>query len=404
MPSPSSPTGSRTGALLLHSTLIQAITFLLRPAGTYQALDIEVPTSVLGLIGATFAVVPLLLAVPVGRMVNGIGERWLMLAGSLLTLAASTVFVYWSDSIAGLIVANATLGAGHLGCVISQQALVANGSAASRLDTMFGYYTFSASLGQAVGPLLISTLGGSSVQPETGRLFLAAIGMSVALVLVGAVTVPAGIATVHHDVAEGNGGEIRQLLRTPGLVRALATSAVIVAAVDLTVVYLPAFGAERGLSASVVGLLLAVRAVFSMASRFVLGRMSAAVGRTRLMVTSILLAAVSLAAVAVPMPIWVLVVVLAAMGLGLGVGQPLTMSWLTEQTPPRQRGVALSLRLAGNRVGQISLPSLMGLIAAGVGAAGVLAATAVVVASTLLLIRGVRLESDPGDTPAPGTT
>jgi MFS family permease len=76
------------------------------------------------------------------------------------------------------------------------------------------------------------------------------------------------------------------------------------------------------------------------------------------------------------MPTWGLVVVLTAMGLGLGIGQPLTMSWLTEQTPPYQRGVALSLRLAGNRVGQLSVPSLMGLVAAGLGAAGVLGAAA----------------------------
>ena len=71
-------------------------------------------------------------------------------------------------------------------------------------------------------------------------------------------------------------------------------------------------GAGKTMVVTAVGLLLAVRAVFSMASRFLLGRMSAALGRTRLMVTSILLAAVSLAVVAVPMPTWALVVVLAA--------------------------------------------------------------------------------------------
>jgi MFS family permease len=129
-----------------------------------------------------------------------------------------------------------------------------------------------------------------------------------------------------------------------------------------------------------------------MASRVLLGRMSSTFGRTRLMVASILVSAAALAAVIIPMPVWVLLVVLAAMGLGLGIGQPLTMSWLTEQTPPRQRGEALLLRLAGNRVGQLSVPSLMGLVAAGLGAAGVLGATAVTVAATLLLLRGVRLE------------
>jgi hypothetical protein len=73
------------------------------------------------------------------------------------------------------------------------------------------------------------------------------------------------------------------------------------------------------------------------------------------------------------------------------------MSWLSEQTPRDQRGLALSLRLAGNRVGQVLLPSAMGIVAAGLGAAGVLAATGATVAGTLLLIQGVGLDSAPED-------
>ncbi|HZA18739.1 MAG TPA: MFS transporter [Pseudonocardiaceae bacterium] len=386
------PVGYRLWPLLAHSVLIQATTFLLRPAGSYQALAIQAPASLLGLIGAGFALVPVLLALPVGRLVNRLGERRLMLAGSLVTVAASLVFLFGSGSMIGLLLANAILGAGHLSCVISHQALVASGSAASRLDTMFGYYTFSASLGQAVGPLLISTLAGSAVQPETARMFLAGTVMSAALVLLAGFTVPAAAGPGRSLALGEDAGRITQLLRTPGLLRALATSAVIVSAVDLIVVYLPAFGAERGLSAGLVGVLLTVRALFSMASRVLLGRMSSAFGRTRLMVASILVSAAALGAVTIPMPVWGLLIVLAAMGLGLGIGQPLTISWLIEQTPPRQRGVALSLRLAGNRIGQLSVPSVMGLLAAGLGAAGVLTATALAVASTLLLLRGVRLE------------
>ena len=301
--------------------------------------------------------------------------------------------MFGSGSIIGLLLANATLGAGHLGCVVSHQALVASGSVASRLDTMFGYYTFSASLGQAVGPLLISTLAGSAVQPETERMFLAGTVMSAVLVLVAGFAVPAAAGHGWSLASGEDAGRIAELLRTSGLLQALATSAVVVSAVDLIVVYLPAFGAERGLSAGLVGVLLTVRALFSMASRVLLGRMSSAFGRTRLMVASIVVSAAALGAVTIPMPVWGLLIVLAAMGLGLGIGQPLTISWLTEQTPPRQRGVALSLRLAGNRIGQLSVPSVMGLLAAGLGAAGVLVATALTVASTLLLLRGGRLDA-----------
>ena len=182
------------------------------------------------------------------------------------------------------------------------------------------------------------------------------------------------------------------LLKTPGVVRALATSATVLAVVDLTVVYLPALGAERGLSAATVGLMLTVRAVLSMVSRLGLGSMSRKLGRMKLLVLSLAVSTVALAVAAIPMPMWLLFVVMAFLGLGLGIGQPLTMSWLSAQAPEGQRGRALALRLAGNRVGQVVLPSAIGVVAVGLGAAGVFLASAVAVGGTMLLLRGVRLD------------
>jgi MFS family permease len=187
------------------------------------------------------------------------------------------------------------------------------------------------------------------------------------------------------------------LLRLPGLLRALLVSCVVLAAVDITLVYLPALGTDRGLAAGAVGLLLTLRAVASMASRLFLGRLVGFVGRRRLMVVSVALSAVSMAAVAVPLPPVALGALVVLMGLGLGVGQPLTMSWLAEVAPAGQRGRAMSLRLTGNRLGQVLIPTTVGLVAAGVGAAGVLAATAAALAAVGVAAR--RLAVDGGSSP-----
>jgi MFS family permease len=64
------------------------------------------------------------------------------------------------------------------------------------------------------------------------------------------------------------------------------------------------------------------------------------------------------------------------LGLGLGVGQPLNTSWLAECAPAGLRARAMSLRLTGNRLGQVIIPSVVGFVAVSVGAAGVLWATA----------------------------
>ncbi|MGX5715887.1 MFS transporter [Arthrobacter sp. MAHUQ-56] len=378
-------------ALLVHSALIQAVTFLVRPAATYRALELDVPGFALGLLAASYAVFPLLLAVPTGSLVDRLGERRLMATGSAVVLACSAFLLLWGSSITALVIGTALLGAGQLACVVGQQAVVANNAASSRMDSAFGYLTFAASLGQALGPLAISLVGGATVRPDTQAIFLLSVVMSLVL-FATTFLVSARVGGGKKAVAAVGRGSVVSLLKAPGVARALATSATVLAVVDLTMVYLPALGADRGLTAATVGAMLTVRAVFSMVSRLLLGRVSRRIGRMRLLVVSLVLSTVALAVAAVPMPAGLLFVVMALLGLGLGIGQPLTMSWLSAQAPAGQRGRALALRLAGNRVGQVVLPSAIGGVAAGLGAGGVFLASAAVVGGTLLLLRGVQLD------------
>ncbi|ROQ60297.1 cyanate permease [Rathayibacter sp. PhB152] len=378
-----------TGALLTHAVLIQAVAFLLRPAAVYQAIQLDVPAWALGALGASFAVVPLLIALPVGGLVDRVGARFVMACGSLLTIAAAGLLLLAGGGLVGLLCGTALLGAGHLGCVVGQQAVVAGGAAGTRLDSRFGYYTFAASLGQAIGPAFIPVFAGSAVRPDPAPLFL--VGGALAVLLLAVTTAIARPAPRPAAAAPSEGSTLG-LLRIPGLARALLTSATVVAAVDLTVVYLPALGAERGLPAGVVGALLTVRALASMASRLLLGATTSRFGRTRVMIAGIVVSAVCLILTALPAPTALLFVAVALLGLGLGIGQPITMSWLIERTPADRHGRALSLRLAGNRMGLIALPTLLGTIAAAAGAGGVLIGTGVAVGSTLVLLRGVRLD------------
>jgi MFS family permease len=298
-----------------------------------------------------------------------------MILGGFITIASCAVFVLFGDSVTGLLAASILLGTGHLGSVVGQQAMVANRTERARYDTAFGHYTFAASAGQAVGPGLIILFGGRASIPDTDAIFLWAVGLAAVMLVVSF-----GVSKPHRDsahaAAQAARGSMRDLLRRRGLVRALTVSCIVLAAVDISLVYLPALGTERDIAAGVIGILLAIRAGASMVSRLFLGRLVKALGRGPLLTGSIVLSAVGMALLPVPMPVWLLGLVVAAMGLGLGAGQPLTMSWLAESTPPGLRGRAMSLRLTGNRLGQVVVPSVAGLVAVGAGAAGVLWFTA----------------------------
>ncbi|WDZ85504.1 MFS transporter [Micromonospora cathayae] len=384
------------GLLVAHTVVVQAVTFMLRPAASYRALELDVPAAWLGALGASFAVVPLLLAVPSGQAVDRFGERRVMLTGSALLVASGAGFVLAGDTVAGLVAATVLLGTGHLCAVVGQQALVANRVPAHRYDAAFGYYTFAASLGQAVGPGLIVAFGGDRPIPDTGAIFVGATVLALPLLVTSALLRPSG----HHRRAAGPAaGGVRGLLRQPGLVRALTVSCVVLAAVDITLFYLPALGAERDIAAGSIGVLLALRAGASMASRLLLGRLVAAVGRRRLLIATVALSAVGLGLLLPPLPFWAMAVVITVAGLGLGAGQPLTMSFLAESAPPGLRGRAMSLRLTGNRLGQVLIPSTAGVLAAGTGAAGVLACTALGLAGAAVAATG--LPAAPPEPPEP---
>jgi MFS family permease len=380
------------GLLLAHSAVTQVVTFVLRPTSAYRALELDVPTAWLGALTASFAVVPLLLAVPSGQATDRFGERRVMLVGAVLMALSGAVFWTERGGAAGLVLGSVVLGTGHLLSVVGQQAAVANTAGPGRFDTAFGYYTFAASLGQAAGPALITVLGGGGALPDTRPIFATATALGVVLLACTAFLRMPAREQAGGDAGTGGMGT---LLRLPGLVRALVISCVVLSAVDITLVYLPALGADRGLAAGFIGLLLTLRAVASMTSRLFLGRLVDRIGRRRLMIVSVALSAVSMAVLAAPLPTWAMAVVVVLLGLGLGVGQPLTMSWLAEVAPPGLRGRAMSLRLTGNRLGQVLIPSAVGLVAAGVGAAGVLAATAAALAAVGIAARRLAVDGGP---------
>lgn len=391
--------------LLLHAGLIQAVTSVVRPTASYRALELGAAPQALGVLSAGFAVLPLVAAVAVGRLADRRGERPVLLLGAVLVLSATAAFAVAGSTLPALVACSAVLGFGHLLLMVAEQSLVADAARTRSRDAAFGHYAFASSAGQAVGPGALAVLGGDRVSPSTGVLFLSGVGMAAVLLAV-AVGLRRGAAPARPGGARPE--RARALMQVPGLPAAIVASLVVVAAIDVLSVYLPALGTERGLAARTIGLLLVLRAVATMASRSVLASAVDRLGRSRVLVVGALAAGAALGALALPVPLVVLVVAVAVAGFGLGVGQPLTMSVVTLLAPPRQRATAVSMRLTGNRLGQSVVPAVVGSVAGGLGAGGVLATTGTLLAgATVLSVRrvvqaGTPERGDAPDAPAPG--
>lgn len=340
----------------------------MRPAVAYAALDAGVAPALLGALSASYALAPLFLALPVGRAVDRFGERPILLVGAMLMASSCGVLISAPGQPAWLIVGLMLAGVSHLFCVVGEQTAVA-GMTSGSSDNRFAAYTFASSLGQAVGPLLLGLGDGRPFNPTP--VLGAALSFSI-VILLTSLFIGGRIAPTE----ERPRGVAASLLRNKRLRGAIIVSGVVMAAVDVTLIYLPALGREVGVSAAFIGWVLALRAVSAMTVRVVTGRAVRRVGRRAVLLTGILCSAAALIAVAAwPLPA-VLLAGAVVLGAGLGVCQPVTMATVADMAPPGQRGTAMTLRLLGNRLGVVILPVSVGAVAASAGAAGVLMATA----------------------------
>ena len=178
--------------------------------------------------------------------------------------------------------------------------------------------------------------------------------------------------------------------------RSLTVSGAVLVTVDLMYAFVPVWAIEQGVSATVVGLLLALRAAVSVISRYGLSRLVARFGRKTLIIASIGAAAAAL--IALPFTgVWGAIAVMIGLGLGLGIPQPLTMAWVTSLTPPGSHGATLGMRLTSNRLAQITLPLAVGAVAAPLGVLGIFWANAAILLGAIgIMARSSAGNTDPG--------
>jgi MFS family permease len=370
--------------LLVNAIMVQMVVGILRVVTSYRTIELGLSIEWLGVISASFALLPAFSAVALGRFIDrGNDSQAAWIGTSLILLAAVGL---WARSPTGfhLLAFTVVLGFGHMFCMMAQQMLAVRSATMNRREVAFGHFMVAASTGQGLGPLIVGWLGGTATVPGTGYLFaigLAAAALSFALVfLLRSAPRPSAHAGDAAVVA------VSTLVRMPGMLAVITASVVTVTALDLLTIYLPMVGAERHIDASNIGMLLGIRAIAALVARAFFSRLIVAFGRGRLTLGSIAIGAAAFVALAIPsLPVMYLAV--TAVGLGLGIASTTTLSSIVDLAPEEARGTALSLRITGNRVGQVLVPFLSGLVAAVTGTGGILVVIGLSLAASGAAIR-----------------
>jgi MFS family permease len=371
----------------------QTAVYLVRPTTSYRLLALGHGATAVGLVAAAFALVPLFLAIPLGRRADRRHGARLLLFGCAIEVMGCSLLALIESPVA-LGVASGVVGVGHLALALGAQAVVARESDDERHDQHFALLTAGVSGGQLVGPLVGGLLLGQ-------RAHHALLGATTRALLVAAGI--AGLATVLAALAErerpGAGGEqeaqepagVRSILGTRGVTGAIFASVAVLSATDIFTAYLPVVGQHRGIGPSVIGALLALRAAASLASRVGIGRLVRRFGRPQLMTTAACLAAAAFIALTFTGNVPLLAALAILLGAGLGFAQPLSMTIVVQLVPAHARGSALAVRLTGNRLGQVAAPAAAGLVAGSAGASSVFWLTSgLLVASGAAVARATR--------------
>lgn len=380
------PTFVRTCILMF---ILSVSLFAVRPMVSYRALELGASVSQIGWLAVSFGVLSFAIAIPAGKWADRIREDDLILA-SLSLMFLSALSLYFVGTLFALGVAQAMVGATHLVGLVALQKLVAGIGDPSDREARFGFFALFASIGQFVGPALAGVLAAWSGNSPRPVFLLGSVVLVFALI--GAVSLRGTLGRVERSGSETirKNAPLRQsvvcVFSLPSVPHAIAASIVILVAIDLLLAYMPVFGEHYGLSVVTVGALLSVRAGASALSRLFMSPIIYRFGRKKVFVFSLLAPGLVMLLFPVfPTP-YVLGILMFIAGFGLGFGQPMSVAFVTGATPVAIRGVALGIRLSGNRAGQVILPAFVAGVAGAGGVAAVFVALAALMVGTSVLL------------------
>lgn len=406
---------------------------------SYRVLDMGGDAVTVGMLTAAFSLVPLLIALRAGRLVDDGSAPAVMRAGLVATVAATAVMA-WSQGLPTLAVGYIALGFAHMTTLVAAQGMVSHLRGSTKaLDSLFAYFTLGISVGQLLGIVFsgwIASMGQRDAAGGVGGVgggggevgggvpeALVSVDTTPALIgltVLGVVTLVLGwpVAGRYRDLLaeprNATGGPVAhipvtRMLTLPGMPAAMAASISVIVAIDLITAYMPVLGAEIGLSVGEVTAILAARSGAAVLARAVMPMVLRTADRDRVLVFALAAGAVPLLAVPWLESAWMLFAAMAVCGVAWGFVMPMTMTWVSSLVPSADKAMALSVRLMGNRLAQVVLPAAAGAMAMATGVAAVFAVSGAVLGVSAVGAAGNdrrerRDSGEPGEHGQPGAS
>lgn len=353
-----------------------------RVAVSLDALSLGANAATVGTLLALFALLPMLFAIPAGRLADRVGVRGPMLAGSIGT-AGAAIIATAIPGLPALFVTAVLLGVSFMSFQVATQYAAGEMGPPDARTRNFGLLAVGYSASSIGGPLITGFM-----IDHVG--FRAAFGLLALLPLVpiavlGMNRVP--FPGPHPAHAAHAGSRTFELMRNPALRRVFLINGMITLAWELHTLFVPIYGNAIGLSASKIGIVLAAFAMATFTVRLAMPLISRHVPEHRVLTSALYLAAIVYVAIPFSQGAATLMMLSFCLGLGLGVGQPMVMALLHSLAPPGRMGEAAGVRMSLMNSMAVAVPLVFGAVGGTIGLAPVLWSVGVALATGGYLTR-----------------
>jgi MFS family permease len=343
-------------AVLVHVAFVGS-----RVATSLYAINLGADAFAVGLLMSIYAWCPMVFAIYAGKLIDRVGARPPVLAGATGVMAALALPVVW-PGLKALYWAAFLLGPSFMLVMVAVQGITGALGTADDRARNYSLLAVGFSISGFVGPLI----AGFSIDHFGFHGALAALCVVAALALALAGFAP-GLIPVLVPNEKAAGRSVMDLLRIPVLRRVVIVSGLLTTAWDMYQFFLPVYGHHIGLSASVIGMILATFSVATFAIRLFLPTMLRRAGEFAIMERMIFVASVAFALFPYfPNP-WALAAISFLLGLGVGTGQPLSMSLTYAHAPKGRVSEAAGIRFTVNNSSHVVIPLIFGAIGSDFG-------------------------------------
>jgi len=237
-----------------------------RVAVSLTALELKRSTFEVGILIAVFALLPMLLSVKAGRLLDQIGPWRPMRASAFVVIVGIILPIIWQNFIA-LVISAACVGVGHMFFQIAVQRQMGLSAGEDRLRN-FSWLSLSMATSGLIGP----SLAGISIDYLGYRAVFALLAISPIVCVFGLYRARNYLKTSHQPPAETSKTKqsVTDLIASPKLRRVFTANMLLSSAWDTHMFVVPIFGVMVGLSATTIGLILAAFAAATIVVRLAL--------------------------------------------------------------------------------------------------------------------------------------